>query len=69
LEHKKVREKLIHEVKAGRSNLAVTCLDLPNACVSISFALIEIALSKYQIPEKIQSDTGKYFSFLCSFHG
>lgn len=61
-----MREKLIHEEKAGRSNLAVTWLDLLNACVSISLALIKITPSKYHIPEKIQSYTGKYFSFLCS---
>lgn len=66
-ERTNVREKLIHEEKAGRSNLAVTWLDLPNACASISLALIKITLSSSHIPEKIQSHTGKDFSFLYSF--
>lgn len=62
-----VKEKLIYEATPGRSNLAVTWLDLPNARASISLALIKITLSSYHTPEKIQSHMGKYFSFLYSF--
>lgn len=66
-----MREKLIQGAKADRSNLAASWLDLPDACVSISLALMKITLNKYHIPEKIQSlksiSAEKYFSFLCSF--
>lgn len=50
--------------KADRSNLAVTWLDLANACASIPHVLIKYTLSKYCVPEKIQSHTDKYNSFL-----
>lgn len=47
-------EKLIQGAKAEKSNLAASWLDLPDACVSISLALMKRMLSKYHIPEKIQ---------------
>ena len=49
-----VSEKLIQGAKAEKSNLAASWLDLPDACVSISLALMKRMLSKYHIPEKIQ---------------
>lgn len=54
-------KKLIQGAKAEKSNLAASWLDLSDACVSISLVLMKRMLSKYHIPEKIQSHNCKVF--------
>ncbi|XP_039504261.1 uncharacterized protein LOC120460516 [Pimephales promelas] len=62
IEHTGVVTQLIREAREGKGDLAVLWLDLANAYGSIPHRLVELALSRYHVPEKIQNLILDYYN-------
>lgn len=69
LEHMNVREKIIHDTKAGRSHLAQTWLDLGNVYGSISLAFIKVAIRKNLFLKRFNHILASISAFCVYFHG
>lgn len=54
--------QLIREAKEGRVDLAVLWLDLTNAYGSIPHKLVEVALEKHHVPQKVKDLILDYYS-------
>ncbi len=54
LEHTGVVTQLIREAREGRGDLTVIWLDLTNAYGSIPHKLVEVALERYHVPQKVK---------------
>nr|BAC82600.1 reverse transcriptase [Danio rerio] len=62
LEHTGVVTQLIREAREGRGDLAVLWLDLTNAYGSIPHKLVEVALEKHHVPQKVKDIIIDYYS-------
>ena len=62
LEHTGVVTQLIREAREGRGDLAVLWLDLTNAYGSIPHKLVEVALEKNHVPQKVKDLILDYYS-------
>ncbi|XP_056127556.1 uncharacterized protein LOC130105540 [Rhinichthys klamathensis goyatoka] len=62
IEHTGVVTQLIREAREGKGDLAVLWLDLANAYGSIPHRLVELALSRYHVPEKIRNLILDYYN-------
>ncbi|RXN04375.1 reverse transcriptase [Labeo rohita] len=62
LEHTGVVTQLIREAREGRGDLAVLWLDLTNAYGSIPHKLVEVALEKHHVPQKVKGFILDYYS-------
>lgn len=62
LEHRGVVTQLIREEKEGRGDLTVLWLDLTNAYGSIPHKLVEVALEKHHVAQKVRSRILDYYS-------
>ncbi|XP_029359637.1 uncharacterized protein LOC115044643 [Echeneis naucrates] len=62
LEHTGVVTKLIRETREGRGDLAVLWLDLNNAYGLIPHKLVEVALEKHHVPQKVKHLILDYYS-------
>ncbi|XP_059199347.1 uncharacterized protein LOC131979398 [Centropristis striata] len=62
LEHTGVVTQLIREAREGRGDLAVLWLDLTNAYGSIPHKLVEVALERHHVPQKVKHLILDYYS-------
>lgn len=62
LEHTGVVTQLIREPREGRGDLTVLWLYLTNAYGSISDKLVEVALKKHHVPQKVEDLILDYYS-------
>ncbi len=62
LEHTGMVTQLIREAREGRGDLAVLWLDLTNAYGSIPHMLVEVALEKHHVPQKVKNLILDYYS-------
>ena len=62
LEHTGVLTQLIREARENKGNLAVLWLDLANAYGSIPHQLVQLALRKHHVPDRIQELIADYYS-------
>lgn len=62
LEHTGVVTQLIREARENKGDLAVLWLDLTNAYGSIPHKLVEQALNRYYIPEKLRNLILDYYA-------
>ncbi|RXN12199.1 reverse transcriptase [Labeo rohita] len=62
LEHTGVVTQLISEAREGRGDLVVLWLDLTNAYSSIPHKLVEVALEKHHVPQKVKGLILDYYS-------
>ncbi len=62
LEHTGMVTQLIREAREGRGDLAVLWLDLTNAYGSIPHMLVEVALEKHHVPQKVKYLILDYYS-------
>ncbi len=62
IENKGVVTQLIREARERKGDLAVLRLDLANAYGSIHHKLVELALSRYHVPEKIRNLILDYYN-------
>ncbi len=62
LEHTGMVTQLIREAREGRGDLAVLWLDLTNAYALIPHMLVEVALEKHHVPQKVTNLILDYYS-------